>query len=129
MCPTGRHHSLSPPSFPHADDNAYLFGAAPPGNGPFVPQVTVTAAAAGLAMTVSTDQPSIQVYSGNFLDGSIPRKAAQGAGRFYAQHSALALETQQRIGAANDAANQPAIVVQPGATYTHHTRYELARSA
>lgn len=30
-----------------------------------------------IQMTVATDQPSIQFYSGNGLDGTIPRKADQ----------------------------------------------------
>lgn len=108
-------------------DNAFLFGAAPPGNGPFVPQVTVAAAASGLTMTVWTDQPSAQIYSGNFLSGDIPRKAAHGAG-VYERYSAVAIETQQRIGAANDAANQPAITLATGETHTHHTAYMFARA-
>jgi aldose 1-epimerase len=105
-------------------DNSFLFtGAA---RGDFRARAFLAAPdSSGLRMTVSTDQPAIQVYSGNFLSGDIPRKRAQGTG-FYERYSALALETQQRIGAANDAAHQADIRIDPGQAYAHHTRYEFA---
>ncbi len=39
----------------------------------------------------------------------------------------MTLEAQQRIGAANDLANQPAITLAPGATYTQHTAYMFSQ--
>jgi aldose 1-epimerase len=44
----------------------------------------------GRVLKVLTDQPGIQFYSGNFLDGSIKGKG----GKPYELHSALCLETQ-----------------------------------
>jgi aldose 1-epimerase len=44
----------------------------------------------GRVLKVSTDQPGIQFYSGNFLDGTIKGKG----GTPYQQHAALCLETQ-----------------------------------
>jgi aldose 1-epimerase len=44
----------------------------------------------GRVLKVFTDQPGIQFYSGNFLDGSIKGKG----GRPYELHAALCLETQ-----------------------------------
>ena len=44
----------------------------------------------GRVLKVLTDQPGIQFYSGNFLDGSVKGKA----GKSYARHAALCLETQ-----------------------------------
>jgi aldose 1-epimerase len=44
----------------------------------------------GRVLKVLTDQPGIQFYSGNFLDGSIKGKG----GTPYQQHAALCLETQ-----------------------------------
>jgi aldose 1-epimerase len=44
----------------------------------------------GRVLTVRTDQPGIQFYSGNFLNGSIKGKS----GTPYEQHAALCLETQ-----------------------------------
>ncbi len=44
----------------------------------------------GRILKVLTDQPGVQFYSGNFLDGSVKGKA----GKPYEQHAALCLETQ-----------------------------------
>jgi len=44
----------------------------------------------GRAVEISTTQPGIQFYSGNFLDGSVHGKA----GRSYVRRSAFCLETQ-----------------------------------
>jgi aldose 1-epimerase len=44
----------------------------------------------GRVLKVLTDQPGIQFYSGNFLDGSVKGKG----GKPYQQHAALCLETQ-----------------------------------
>ncbi len=68
----------------------------------------------GRFMEISTDQPGIQFYSGNFLDGSIRGKS----GIKYQRHTGLCLETERFP----DAPNQPAFpsaVVRPGDTYTH----------
>ncbi|MGL5018574.1 MAG: aldose epimerase family protein, partial [Luteolibacter sp.] len=53
----------------------------------------------GRAMEISTDQPGIQFYGGNFLDGSVAGKG----GVKYAHRTALCLETQNFP----DAPNQP----------------------
>lgn len=109
-------------------DNSFLFRK-DLSSGEFSPQVVLTAAVANLQMTVFTDQPAVQVYSGNFLDSSIPRKASQGAGLFYDRYSAVALETQQRIGSSNDPALQPAITLQSGETHSTRTAYMFQRLA
>jgi len=44
----------------------------------------------GRVLKVLTDQPGVQFYSGNFLDGSVKGKG----GKPYEQHAALCLETQ-----------------------------------
>ncbi len=68
----------------------------------------------GRAMEILTDQPGIQFYSGNFLDGS-----AQGKyGRHYRQCDALCLEPQ----ALPDAPNRPdfpSARLDPGSIYRH----------
>jgi aldose 1-epimerase len=68
----------------------------------------------GRVMEISTDQPAIQFYGGNFLDGTVAGKG----GVKYAKRSALCLETQNFP----DAPNQPSFpsaVLRPGATYSH----------
>lgn len=65
----------------------------------------------GRVMTVTTDQPGIQFYSGNFLDGS---EAVGG----HKQHTAFCLETQKFP----DSPNQPefpSATLKPGETYSH----------
>jgi aldose 1-epimerase len=44
----------------------------------------------GRVLKVLTDQPGIQFYSGNFLNGSVKGKG----GKPYEKHAALCLETQ-----------------------------------
>lgn len=71
----------------------------------------------GRTLTVYTDQPGVQVYSGNFLKGQKGK-----GGKVYAHRSALCLETQHFP----DAVNQPgfpSIVLKPGQTYKHTCIY------
>lgn len=68
----------------------------------------------GRVMEVSTNQPGVQFYGGNFLDGTIKGKG----GVAYAKRSALCLETE----GFPDSPNQPSFpspVLRPGETYTH----------
>lgn len=73
-------------------DNAWLFDGWRPGAPPAV-RALAFSPLSGIQMEVSSDQPSIQFYSGNFLDGTLAKKADQGAG-FYSRWYALALEAQ-----------------------------------
>ena len=68
----------------------------------------------GRVMEILTDQPGMQFYSGNFLDGSVTGKG----GVAYGKHFGLCLETQHFP----DSPNQPAfppVVLRPGETYRH----------
>ncbi|MEI6676714.1 MAG: aldose epimerase family protein [Verrucomicrobiota bacterium] len=68
----------------------------------------------GRVMEIATNQPAIQVYAANFLDGITPGKH----GVPYARRSALCLETE----GFPDAPNQPAFpsaILHPGQTYQH----------
>ena len=68
----------------------------------------------GRVMEISTDQPAIQFYGGNFLDGTTTGKG----GVKYAHRTALCLETENFP----DAPNQPSFpsaVLKPGETYEH----------
>lgn len=72
-------------------------------------------------MTVDTDQPGIQFYSGNFLDGSQTGKG----GVAYGARTGLCLETQ----AYPDTPNQPHFpqaTLRPGETYRHVTIYQFS---
>ena len=71
-----------------------------------------TVRGAGLTLAVSSDAPGVQVYTGNFLDGSMPGTT----GSLYRQGDGLALEPQ----AFPDSPNQPtfgSVVLRPGETY------------
>jgi len=82
---------------------------------------TVFHPSTGRVMTVSTDQPAVQLYSGNFLDGTKPSKT----GGMYEKQSGFCLETQQYP----DAPNQPAfpsIELSLGALYLTKTAYKFS---
>ena len=73
---------------------------------------TVEDPKSGRILTVSSDQPGLQFYSGNFLDGTITGKG----GRTYPQYGALCLEPQHFP----DSPNEPkfaSTVLKPGETY------------
>lgn len=73
--------------------------------------------ASGRTLTVFTDQPGVQVYSGNFLKGQTGK-----GGKTYPQRSALCLETQHFPDAVNRP-NFPSIIVKPGQPYKHTCIY------
>ena len=68
----------------------------------------------GRVMEVSTDQPAIQFYGGNFLDGTVTGKG----GVKYPKRSALCLETEGFPDAPNKP-NFPSCVLRPSETYKH----------
>lgn len=72
--------------------------------------------ASGRVMEVRTTEPGVQLYTGNFLDGSLTGKR----GATYSQHCGFCLETQHFP----DSPNQPAfppIVLRPGEIYRQTT--------
>lgn len=71
-------------------------------------------------MELHTNQPGLQVYSGNYLDGSIAGKS----GRLYRQSDALCLEPQ----AWPDTPNRPDFPtarLEPGEIYRRRTLYRF----
>jgi aldose 1-epimerase len=72
----------------------------------------------GRTLTVSTDQPGIQFYTGNFLDGTLVGKG----GRVYRQYDGFTLETQHFPDSPNHD-NFPSTVLKPGDTYKSSTVY------
>jgi aldose 1-epimerase len=73
----------------------------------------------GRVMEVYTDQPAVQFYTGNFLDGS-----AHGVGGAFGFRSALCLETQHYPDSPNHA-NFPSAVLRPGERYHSVTIYRF----
>ena len=78
----------------------------------------------GILMEVFTDEPGIQVYSGNFLDGTAVGKK----GITYNQHAAICLETQKYPDSPNKAGLEgwPNAYLNPGETYTSHCAYKFS---
>ena len=74
----------------------------------------------GRTLEVSTDQPGVQLYSGNFLDGTLVGKG----GRTYRQGDALCLETQHFPDSPNRP-EFPSTVLRPGETYRTTTVYRF----
>ena len=74
----------------------------------------------GRTMTVSTTEPGLQFYSGNFLDGTL---VGTGGG-VYRQGDGLALETQHFPDSPNQP-DFPSTVLRPGEVYDSTTVFEL----
>jgi aldose 1-epimerase len=74
----------------------------------------------GRILKISTMEPGIQFYAGNFLDGSLYGTS----GRAYRQSDGLALETQHFPDSPNHS-NFPSTVLRPGQTYQTTTIFEL----
>ena len=77
--------------------------------------------ASGITMMVYTDEPGIQVYSGNFLDGTVTGKK----GITYQQRSGICLETQKYPDTPNKP-EWPSAVLRPGETYHSHTIFAFS---
>ncbi|MGA2867174.1 MAG: aldose epimerase family protein [Verrucomicrobiota bacterium] len=75
----------------------------------------------GRVMELSTTAPGLQLYTANFLDGSLTGKY----GIVYRRHSALCLETQHFPNSVNQV-KFPSIILRPGQTYRHTTVHKFA---
>ena len=74
----------------------------------------------GRVMEISTTEPGVQLYTGNFLDG-----LAGKDGKTYVHRGALCLETQHFPDSPNQKAF-PSVVLRPGNTYTHTTVHKFS---
>lgn len=98
------------------DHNFVLNGA----DGSVKKVCTVKGDVSGITMEVLTDQPGLQFYGGNFLNGSEMGKG----GKAYEHRSAFCLEAQHFP----DSPNQPSFpstVLSPGQTYKQQTIYKF----
>ncbi|HKO48431.1 MAG TPA: aldose epimerase family protein [Polyangiaceae bacterium] len=97
----------APPGY---DDNFVVLR----GEGPLWPVAELEDPVSGRSMQVSTDQPGVQLYTGNFLDGSL-----SGKGRRFTRHAAVCLETQAFPNAVNVPDWRTQVLLEPGQTYRH----------
>lgn len=117
-------------------DNAWIFGDSPSDKMAHV--VTLWSPRTGIQLDMATDQPSVQVYTGNFLNGTdadsssssfhIQRKASQSFGsepQYYHWRGAITLEAQQYPDAVHHS-NFPSIELRPGGRYQQRTSYKFS---
>ena len=74
----------------------------------------------GISLEVYTNEPGIQVYTGNFLDGTVKGKK----GIIYQQRASVCLETQHYPDSPNKA-HWPSVILEPGKTYQSHCIFKF----
>lgn len=82
---------------------------------------TVYSPATGIQLDVYTDEPGLQVYSGNFLDGTVTGKN----GAVYGKRNAICLETQKYPDSPNKP-DWPQPYLKPGEKYTSRCIYKFS---
>ena len=75
----------------------------------------------GIRLDVYTNEPGIQVYTGNFLDGSATGKQ----GKVYNKRAAICLETQKFPDSPNKK-DWPSPLLEPGGKYYSHCVYKFS---
>jgi aldose 1-epimerase len=89
--------------------------------GAFGAAATAYDPSSGRVLTVSTSEPGVQFYTGNFLDGSVRGKGGQA----YQRRSAFCLETQHYPDSPNHPAF-PSTVLEPGQRYETTTVFAFS---
>jgi aldose 1-epimerase len=82
---------------------------------------TLTATGSGITLAVLCDQPAVQCYTGNYLNG----KLIGTSGKTYRQSSGVALETQQYPDSPNHP-EFPSTVLRPGEKLTTATVWKFS---
>lgn len=80
----------------------------------------LTCPTSGITLEVYTDEPGIQVYTGNFLDGTVKGKN----GITYPQRASVCLETQHYPDSPNKP-QWPSVILEPGQTYHSHCIFKF----
>lgn len=75
----------------------------------------------GRMLEVYSDEPAIQLYTGNFLNGSLPSKQ----GGTYAHRTGFCLETQHYPDSPNQK-DFPSVVLSPGENYVSKTSFKFS---
>ena len=87
------------------------------------PVITVTEPTSGRILDCYTDQPGVQFYSGNFLNGAL----VGPGGKTYRQGAGFTLETQHFPDSPNEP-SYPSTVLRPGQTFSSRTAYRFRTS-
>lgn len=80
----------------------------------------LTSPTSGITLEVYTNEPGIQVYTGNFLTGEV--KGKQGIA--YPQRASVCLETQHYPDSPNKP-QWPSVILKPGETYYSHCIFKF----
>ncbi|WP_294585577.1 aldose epimerase family protein [uncultured Phocaeicola sp.] len=80
----------------------------------------LTSPTTGITLEVYTNEPGIQVYTGNFLDGTVKGKK----GIAYPQRASVCLETQHYPDSPNKP-QWPSVLLKPGETYQSHCIFKF----
>lgn len=100
-------------------DHNWIVNQAKPGE--LTLQARVTEPTTGRIMEVWSDEPAVQFYAGNFLDGTITGKG----GKVYQKRTGFCLEPQHYPDSPNKA-NFPSTVLRPGQTYKNTIIYKFS---
>lgn len=85
------------------------------------PAARLTSPQSGITLEVYTNEPGIQVYTGNFLDGSVQGKK----GITYNQRASVCLETQHYPDSPNKP-QWPSVILEPGQTYNSECIFKFS---
>jgi aldose 1-epimerase len=104
----------------HGYDHNFVL-ARPPGGSALALAARAIEPRSGRVLSVFTDQPGMQFYSGNFLDGSL----VGPSGHTYRQSDGFALETQHFPNSPNEP-SFPSTVLRPGQVYRTTTVFTFS---
>lgn len=82
--------------------------------------VTLYSPVTSITLSVYTNEPGIQIYTGNFLDGTVTGKNNQ----VYQQRAAICLESQHYPDSPNKP-EWPSTILNPGDTYKSHCVFKF----
>lgn len=103
----------------HGYDHNWVLNTATDGD--YTHAATLYCPATGIALDVLTTEPGIQVYSGNFLDGTVTGKR----GEVYGLRHAVCLETQHYPNTPNNP-SWPSATLRPGEQYHSATCFRFS---
>lgn len=86
-----------------------------------IPALRIEDLESGIVMEMFTTEPGVQIYSGNFLDGTVTGKK----GIVYNQRTGICFESQHYPDSPNKP-QWPSTVVNPGDTYTSRCIYRFS---
>jgi len=105
---------------PGGYDHCYVLNKLPPGGDPLTLAAKVVEPTSGRVMEVYTTEPGLQLYTGNYLDGTLKSR-----GDVYEKRHGFCLEAQHFP----DSINQPSFpstLLAPGETYRQTTVYKFS---